>query len=348
MNNLKVSVIIPVYEVEEYIRQCLESVINQTYKNIEIIIINDGTKDNSMQIVKEYSLDKRIKVINKENGGLSSARNRGIEQATGDYIFFLDSDDWLALNTFEELIKLITDKEDIVVFDFYKFDESKQKIKRKTTSIKKLKNYIPNDKKYLISVYNTESCNKLYRTEFLKKFNIKFEKMLYEDVYWKIETILQAKKIKITDKKYYFYRINRLNSIMWKTGKKDTNENFIKKQKEAYKKMIILLDNFLEKNSDILNEGQKILINIERKVWEEKYFHSIDIIELIKNIKKYFLIENVTSGEKKLIAKALRKVLKEKTLNEINGLNLFDIFFWKYQIINFKILKRRILKYFNN
>ena len=98
MQQLKISVIVPVYNVEKYLKQCLDSIVNQTYKNLEIIIVNDGTKDNSMKIVEEYLQDKRIKVINKENGGLSSARNIGIKEATGDYISFIDSDDYISLN----------------------------------------------------------------------------------------------------------------------------------------------------------------------------------------------------------------------------------------------------------
>ena len=93
-----ISVIIPVYGVEKYIAQCLESVINQKYKNLEIIVVNDGTKDRSAEIAKEYAAkDSRIKVFDFENGGLSVARNRGLEIATGDYISYIDSDDWIDL-----------------------------------------------------------------------------------------------------------------------------------------------------------------------------------------------------------------------------------------------------------
>ena len=107
INNVQplISVIIPVYGVEKYISQCLESVINQTYKNIEVIVINDGTKDNSASIAKEYSKqDFRVKVYDFENSGLSAARNRGVSLAKGDYIAFLDSDDYVAPNMYEELI----------------------------------------------------------------------------------------------------------------------------------------------------------------------------------------------------------------------------------------------------
>ena len=189
--DIKISVVIPVYGVEKYIRQCLESIINQTYKNLEIIVVNDGTKDNSMKIVEAYLSDKRIKIINKENGGLASARNRGIEEATGEYISFIDSDDWIELDSYEELIKTIKD-EDIIVFDFCKFDEATQKIKRKSTTIEEFKKNVTQNRKYLLLEYCNESWNKMYKLDFLKKYNLKFNNMLYEDVFWKFETFLQA------------------------------------------------------------------------------------------------------------------------------------------------------------
>ena len=95
----KISVILPVYNVEKYLRKCLDSVINQTYKNLEIILVNDGSTDNSGKICEEYALnDKRIKVIHKENGGISSARNAAIDIAKGQYITFIDSDDDVELD----------------------------------------------------------------------------------------------------------------------------------------------------------------------------------------------------------------------------------------------------------
>ena len=104
--DLKVSIIIPVYNSEEYIKRCLESVINQTYKNLEILIINDGSKDKSDEIIKSYK-DDRIKYITQENRGLSGARNTGIDNSTGDYIMFLDSDDSIDLDAVSLLVERI-------------------------------------------------------------------------------------------------------------------------------------------------------------------------------------------------------------------------------------------------
>ena len=103
-----ISVIVPVYKVEEYLNKCVESIINQTYKNLEIILVDDGSPDNCPKMCDEWSKkDKRIKVIHKENGGVSSARNIGLDNCSGKYISFVDSDDWLELNYFEDMLMII-------------------------------------------------------------------------------------------------------------------------------------------------------------------------------------------------------------------------------------------------
>ena len=104
MGNL-ISIIVAIYNVDQYLEQCIDSIINQSYKNLEIILVNDGSTDNSKNICDYYSeIDKRIKVVHKKNGGVSSARNTGIDIATGDYIAFVDSDDYLELNMYETMI----------------------------------------------------------------------------------------------------------------------------------------------------------------------------------------------------------------------------------------------------
>ena len=125
-----ISVIIPVYGVEKYIRQCLDSVINQSYKNLEIIVINDGTKDRSAEIAKEYAVkDTRIKVYDYENGGLSTARNRGLGLANGDYISFVDGDDWLHPDFYKTLSEALeTNHADIVKCSIIKTDTVTEKI----------------------------------------------------------------------------------------------------------------------------------------------------------------------------------------------------------------------------
>ena len=127
----KISIIIPVYKVEQYLPECLDSVINQTYKNLEIICVDDGSPDNSGKILDEYaSKDNRIKVIHKENGGVSSARNAGLDIATGDWISFVDADDYIASDFYDKLIGSSKDGEaDVVQCGYTTFGEDFNRIK---------------------------------------------------------------------------------------------------------------------------------------------------------------------------------------------------------------------------
>lgn len=195
--DIKVSIIIPVYGVEKYISQCLESVINQSYENIEIIVVNDGTKDNSMKIVEEYLLDERIKIINKENGGLASARNRGIEEATGEYIYFLDSDDWIEVNTIEVLVEE-SNNLDIIYSNFWYFDEKNQK-KRKNKE--KIKSNMSMTGEYLLG-YSTEIMvwNKIYKKSFLEEKQLRFlEGIIHEDEEFTFKCYMNSPQVKYID-----------------------------------------------------------------------------------------------------------------------------------------------------
>ena len=121
----KISVIVPVYKVEPYLSRCLDSIINQTYRNLEIILVDDGSPDRCGEICDEYARqDSRIRVIHKANGGLSDARNHGIDVAIGDYIAFVDSDDYIATDMYEKMLaRLELDNSDMVVCNYYRFDE---------------------------------------------------------------------------------------------------------------------------------------------------------------------------------------------------------------------------------
>lgn len=147
----KISIIVPCYNVEKYLIQCLNSIVNQTYKNLEIICVNDGSTDNTLEILKEYALkDDRIVIIDQNNAGLSGARNSGIKCSTGDYIVFVDSDDFIELNTFEKaIIEALKDNYDLIIWNYTKeFSNS---------SVDKL---IFDDKEI---VFNEESCKGILR-----------------------------------------------------------------------------------------------------------------------------------------------------------------------------------------
>lgn len=198
-----VSIIIPCYNAEKTIKRCLESVISQTYKNIEIVIINDGSIDKTDSIIKKYINDNRIKYYNRSNHGIGKTRNFGMKEATGEYITFLDSDDYLPNDAIDNLYKLAQkNKLDLVVSDYYVDNKNIKSEKIKSFPITNVKNN-PN----LIFDINLAPWNKLYKKELIE--NIKFEENLkYEDAPFVIESIIKAKKIGKLDKETYYYVVN--------------------------------------------------------------------------------------------------------------------------------------------
>ncbi|WP_206425633.1 glycosyltransferase family 2 protein [Romboutsia sp. Marseille-P6047] len=184
----KVSVIIPIYNVEKYLNRCIDSVINQSLKDIEIILVNDGSPDNCPKICDEYAnKDSRIKVIHKSNGGLSSARNAGMKIATGDYIGFVDSDDYIEINMYEQMYKVAYENNvDFVMSDYYKvYNDSKKEVTLDIDSSLYLKEDIYNkiypslimkeniDYGPLLAVWH---C--LYKTSFIKENDLYFDEQV--------------------------------------------------------------------------------------------------------------------------------------------------------------------------
>ena len=139
MNNKHlISIIVPVYNVEKYIDKCIKSILEQTYKNLQIILIDDGSQDKSGQICDEYELqDNRIEVIHKKNGGLSDARNLGIKKARGEYIGFVDSDDYISKNMYEDMYKIIQEKDsDVCICNVYNVIDGKEILKNEDNGLK--------------------------------------------------------------------------------------------------------------------------------------------------------------------------------------------------------------------
>lgn len=195
----KVSVIVPVYNTEKYLRKCLDSLINQTLKDIEIIIVNDGSPDNSQKIIDEYSnkYSHIIKAYKKENGGLSDARNYGIKKASGDYIGFIDSDDFAEKNMFEELyLKAVSQNFDMVVCDIkYIFDSNSNIV----SSLVNDDVFTLDDKKrQMINIYPAV-WNKIYKKDLFKKIHFK-KNVWYEDVDFLYRLFPFLKKIGVVKK----------------------------------------------------------------------------------------------------------------------------------------------------
>ena len=198
----KVSVIVPVYNVQDYIEECLLSIMKQSYKEIEIIAVNDGSKDDSLHVLeKMQARDSRIIILNKENGGLSDARNYGIKHSTGDYYLFVDSDDIIHENMIEELLEsLIREKADIAVSDMEYFYEDSNERKYSSGGTFETTNCKKNPE--LIAI-NNSACNKLFKKE-LALIPI----LLYK-----------AKAVSKVNKAFYYYR-QRKGSIAHSANRK--------------------------------------------------------------------------------------------------------------------------------
>lgn len=215
--NPLISIIIPVYNVEGYVDYCIKSVINQTYKDLEIILIDDGSKDNSGKICDEWNLkDQRIIVIHKKNGGLSDARNTGIEIATGKYITFIDSDDYILPNYIQYLYNLITlYNADISVCQFLNVDEHNI-VKKEMNDVAEyvVKGNEACMREYLTgTTIDTVAWRKLYKTELFNS-GIRYPVGKYhEDVWTTYRIIAECDIIAIGDQALYAYR-NRSGSII--------------------------------------------------------------------------------------------------------------------------------------
>lgn len=215
--NAKVSIVVPVYNCEKYINRCVSSLVNQTWSNIEIILIDDGSNDNSGKICDELkSHDNRIIVIHKENEGLGKTRNKGMQIATGKYIVFVDADDYVDISGIEKMVNIAEEYQVEIVTSEFIYNGKPEKLTIKSglyqgTEISSLVAYmlgiIADDKKNL----NVSSCTKLYLLSFLRKINAEFpseRKLIWEDMAFNVNVILKSTKIYVTDIHYYYYFYN--------------------------------------------------------------------------------------------------------------------------------------------
>jgi len=256
---VNVSIIIPVYNAAKYLRQCLDSLINQTFKEIEIICVNDGSTDNSLDIIKEYmKFDERIIVIDQYNQGAAVARNTGLDVAKGEYLHFLDSDDWLELNAIEILYKKAK-TDDLDILNFY----------RRCYDITTNQKYIDFffDKNQISDVYSAKCVpdilfktgtsavyNKLYKHSFIKDKKIRFQNLeTCNDIYFAYYALALASKISIIDKPLITYRIHATNM----SATRGTHWNCIFK---AYEKLMKDLQSVFNKNVKLQNSFQEKMV----------------------------------------------------------------------------------------
>lgn len=215
MNNPLISVIVPVYKVEDYLDQCIESIIGQTYTNLEIILVDDGSPDNCPALCDSWAKsDSRIHVIHKSNGGLASARNAGLDICTGTYVSFVDSDDWLDHNMYQEQLKYI-DGADVVACQINYVKGSKIFPSRSNSSVFVIDNYYKMMDAFLSFQepdLRWEVWNKLIKRSIIGEERFK-EGQIFEDVYFNRVVFSKASKVVVHNTPLYNYRVVRPGSI---------------------------------------------------------------------------------------------------------------------------------------
>ena len=211
---MKISVIVPVYNVENYLEKCLNSLVNQTLQEIEILVINDGSTDDSQKIIEVFQskFPQKIKTFAKENGGLSDARNFGIERASGNFLAFVDSDDYISENMLQEMYDLaIKNEAELVICNLQKVDELGN-VTQKLTQIPNFSEKIDLEKNFSVfSDLSYFACNKIFKRELFE--GKRFQKgMHFEDIELIPQILLQCKTLAKTDAFHYQY-LERSNSI---------------------------------------------------------------------------------------------------------------------------------------
>ena len=215
MDNPLISVIVPIYKVEKYLNRCIESIVNQTYSNLEIILVDDGSPDHCPQMCDEWvEKDKRIKVIHKQNGGLSDARNAGLKIATGEYISFIDSDDYIASDFFATLLAVMEkENSDVVECSVVKFYED-ERFEKYSDNLAVTTSQTESALSGLIAEnpFHQHVWNKLYKVDCLKGILFPVGK-LNEDEFWTYQVFGRAQKVSKINKTMYYY-FQRSDSIM--------------------------------------------------------------------------------------------------------------------------------------
>jgi glycosyltransferase involved in cell wall biosynthesis len=316
----EISVIVPVYNVEKYLEKCIDSILSQTFKDFEVILVDDGSKDRCGIICDKYeSLDNRVKVIHKTNGGLSSARNSGLEIASGEYVVFVDSDDWIDKNMYQELYnEAKKHNADIVQCKFIKAkDENVSIYNNESNEAEVIRNL-----EALCNLYN-EKCietvvtwNKLYRRYLFNDIVFPNGK-IHEDQFTTYKLLYKANKVVLVDKEFYYYR-QTPNSIMnsdFNMSRLDFLEaldqrlEFFKKinneflYKQTIKTYVNVLKEYYFKCQNSKNEEQ--ILKIIREKYKKKFIECINNNEVSfkdKVINTIFLISpGIYKNMKKMI-----------------------------------------------
>lgn len=301
MNPL-ISVIVPIYNVEKYLARCVDSIVNQTYKNLEIILVDDGSPDRCPQMCDDYAeKDSRIKVVHKKNGGLSDARNAGMAVATGEYISFIDSDDYVSDDFFECLLDVMNkENSDIAecsvvkLYEDNRFDEFSDDLSVKTYDTQDAMSALIAENPFHQHVWN-----KLYKTELIKDIPYAVGK-LNEDEFWTYQVFGRANKVSKLNKTmyYYFQRNSSIMGVGYNIRRLDALEGKANRQK------------YIENNFPELSTQAKIdLYGSCMFAYQSvlKFMSGADKKKALELIRKYRKMYNLSFDEIKLADKSARK-----------------------------------------
>lgn len=247
----KVSIVMPVYNVEKYLRQCMDSILNQTLADIEVICVNDGSKDNSPAILQEYAAkDKRVKVINKTNSGYGHSMNVGIDASTGEYLGIVEPDDYILPGMYEDLYKnAIASDADIVKGDFYRFVDGKNGVERTYFQLSKLEKYyhriIDPGEEPAVFKFIMNTWSGIYKLDFLRAHNIRHNETpgasFQDNGFW-FQGFCRSHKVMFIDRPYYMNRRDNPNSSV-----KDKTKVYCANVEYEYIKNFLIKNDLYEK-----------------------------------------------------------------------------------------------------
>ena len=327
-HNSLVSIIVPVYNSEKYIEKCIDSILNQTYKNLELILINDGSTDNSGHLCDVFAnVDKRVKVKHMKNSGVSSARNKGMKIATGKFIQFVDSDDYIEPNMVEALTNETNNNSDMVLCGYKRISKDNNGKINQTNS--KLYNKVYISRKMFLDefgvlfnyYYINYLWNKLYVADIIKKFDITFDNSMNwgEDLIFNLNYLSYCNKITIIDKYLYNY-IDYNNDSITSTFNSELYNN----QQNMYKsvrKFLVSNDEYLGVNKEIveIKFTNAMMMCLSNLFHSDSSYKKLEINNLVLQIiEDDIVIQNLKyfaygSIQNKLVG----KLIKHKSLNFI-------------------------------
>lgn len=315
-----VSIIIPIYNSEKYLSRCIDSVRNQIYKNLEIILINDGSTDDSYRICNELSrLDERIRVIHKCNEGVSKARNIGLEISNGEYIFFMDSDDYIDKTVISELIQH-TNKYDMIKIGYKLITRYKAEKVISNNSVYSNKDYI---KKILLSDIGGHSWGYLIRKDMIRNLYFDQNTSCMEDTIFIINCIMNISKIKCVDTSYYNYRINE-NGITCSSNRIFENINDYMYSIDEIEKIISDDKVNYDLHEDLLKKKIKLIESEIAKITEK------DDLNILFEDRK--------------INTELNNIKNNLDINIVYKIFIYSILNKKYLMTMFYIKTRRLIK----